>query len=43
MPKEDFVFIALTPRDYENLAINNAEALRWVKEAKWRLDYYRGN
>lgn len=25
---------------YESLAKNNAELLRWVKEASWQLKYY---
>jgi hypothetical protein len=39
--KDDFVFYCVTPKDYEKMARNNGEILRWVKEAKWRLDYYR--
>ena len=43
LPKGDrWVYYAITPREYEVLARNMAELLRWVKEAKWRLDYYRG-
>lgn len=33
----------LTDRGYENLSKNHAEALRWVREAMWRLRYYRGD
>lgn len=39
---EDWVYIALTPRQYENLAKNQAEFLRFTKESLWRLKYYRG-
>ena len=43
LPKGDqWVYYALTPKEYETLARNMAELLRWVKEAKWRLAYYRG-
>lgn len=41
MPEGDFVFFALTAPDYEALSLNQSEALRWVTEAKHRLDYYR--
>lgn len=43
LPREgDYVFFALTPREYENLAMNWAEAIRWATEAAWRLNYYAG-
>ena len=35
-------YYAITPKDYEVLARNMAEMLRYVKEAYWRLQYYRG-
>ncbi len=35
-------YYAITPKSYEVLARNMAEMLRWVKEAHWRLQYYRG-
>lgn len=35
-------YYAITPQEYEILARNMAEMLRWVKEAHWRLQYYRG-
>lgn len=38
----EWVFIGLTPEDYERLSLNQAELLRWITEAKWRLRYYRG-
>ena len=38
----EWVFFALTPKDYENLSRNQADTLRWVTEAHWRLRYYRG-
>lgn len=38
---KDDVFIALTPKEYEELSRNMAEITRWVKEAQWRLDYYQ--
>ncbi len=37
-----WVYYGITPKSYEVLARNMADILRWVKEAKWRLDYYRG-
>ncbi len=37
----DWVFIAMTPRQYEVLALNNSEMLRFICEAMWRLRYYR--
>lgn len=32
----------LDARGYEQLSRNNAEVLRWVGEASWQIDYYRG-
>jgi hypothetical protein len=26
------------PGDYETIALNRADVLRWIKEAKWQLD-----
>jgi hypothetical protein len=37
-----WVYYAITPAEYEILSRNMADILRWVREAKWRLDYYRG-
>lgn len=34
-------WFAVTAAGYEALSSNVAESLRWVREAKWRLDYYR--
>lgn len=31
----------LTPQGYENLSKTQADTLRWVREAKWRLDFYK--
>lgn len=42
VPEGDFVYFGLTPRDYEALSHNQAETLRWVTEARHRLDQYRG-
>lgn len=43
LPQEgDWVYIALTPQNYENLSLINAEVLRWIEEAFWLLKYYRG-
>jgi hypothetical protein len=39
---DEWVYYGITPQQYEILARNMAEILRWVKEAQWRLDYYRG-
>lgn len=36
------MYYGVTPKNYEVLARNMADILRWVKEARWRLDYYRG-
>lgn len=33
----------LDARGYEQLSRNNAEVLRWISEASWQIDYYRGN
>lgn len=35
------VWFALTPQQYENLAKNTAEILRWVTEAEAQLEHYR--
>ena len=35
-------YYVITPEAYEVLARNMADIIRWVKEAQWRLDYYRG-
>ena len=44
LPKESgWVYYGLRPQDYEILARNTAEMLRWIKEANWRLKYYRGD
>lgn len=32
----------ITPQSYENLSMTQADTLRWIREAKWRLNYYRG-
>ena len=32
--------ICLDTGQYENLSLNMAEILRWVREARWRLDWY---
>lgn len=43
LPSDDgWVYYALKVEDYENLARNMADIQRWVKEAMWRLEYYRG-
>ena len=39
---EDWVYFALTSKQYEALARNIADMIRWAREAKWRLRYYRG-
>lgn len=33
--------LALTAAEYEDLALNNAEVLRYVTEVNAQLDYYR--
>ena len=38
---EDGSVFALTPEQYENLSLNTAEILRYVREARSQLDYYR--
>mgnify|MGYP000580646553 CR=1 FL=1 len=42
IPEGEWVYIALTPQQYEVLSQNQAELLRWITEAAWRLKYYRG-
>lgn len=43
LPEGDrWVYYAITPQEYEVLSRNMAEMLRWVREAQWRLEYYRG-
>jgi len=37
----DFVFMAMTPGNYEDLSRNQADLLRWIEEASYQLDYYR--
>lgn len=37
-----WVYYGITPQQYEVMARNMADILRWVKEARWRLDYYSG-
>lgn len=37
LPTGDF---CLDSRGYETMSRNNAEVLRWVTEAKYRLNYY---
>lgn len=41
LPDGPFAFFALRPEDFEALSLNQAEVLRWVAEARHRLDYYR--
>lgn len=41
VPKGNYIFFALSPEDYKDLALIQADTLRWVKEALWRLNYYR--
>lgn len=31
----------LSAKGYEALAKNAAQTMRWIEEAKWRLDHYR--
>ena len=38
-----WVYYGLTVENYEALSRNMAEILRWIKEARWRLDYYRND
>lgn len=35
-------YISLSPKDYENLALTMSDVVRWIKEARWRLKYYKG-
>lgn len=39
--RDDFVFIALTPDDYESLSLNMQEIIRYMKEQKEIILYYR--
>jgi hypothetical protein len=34
------VLYAVTPKGYETLSRNEADVLRWIKEAMFRLRYY---
>lgn len=34
----NWVYFALTPDDYEKLSLTQADILRWVKEAYWRIE-----
>jgi hypothetical protein len=38
----DFVFFALTPKDYENLSLNISDILRYQKSLKAIIRYYEG-
>ena len=38
--EDGLVYFALTPGDYEKLALNMAEMLRWNQEMRWHLRYY---
>jgi hypothetical protein len=40
--EKDEAYIALSPKDYEELALSMSDIVRWVKEARWRLNYYKG-
>ena len=39
---EGEAYFALSPKDYEELALTMADIIRWIKEAGWRLNYYKG-
>jgi hypothetical protein len=41
-PNPAAVYFALTPEQYERLALNMSRIKRWMEEAAWRLKYYRG-
>jgi hypothetical protein len=41
LPAGDFVIFGMDADSYENLSLNTADILRWVTEAKVRLDTYR--
>lgn len=41
VPKNDeWVYFALDPKNYENLALTQADITRWIQEAMWRLNKY---
>ena len=40
---DDFIFIALTPKHYENLSLNMQEIIRYIREQKEIIIYYREN
>lgn len=40
---DDWVYFGVDPQNYENLARNQADQLRYIREADWRLKYYRGD
>ena len=37
-----WVYYGITPEAYETMSRNTAELLRWIQEADWRLQYYKG-
>lgn len=41
LPEGDFVIFGMDANSYENLSSNMADILRWVTEAKVRLNTYR--
>lgn len=38
---DDWTLVALSPKQYEALTRNDAEIIRWMKEAMFQLLYYR--
>lgn len=39
---DDWVFLGITPKAYEDTAKNTAEIDRFIKVARWLFKYYRG-
>ena len=37
---KDWVLFCISPEDYQDLSFNQADTLRWIKEAFWRLEFY---
>ena len=41
LPEDEFVFYAVTPEQYENMARNQKEIERWIAQAADQIRYYQ--
>lgn len=41
VPEGEFQVFAISAQDYENLSLNFADAIRWIREARGTLEIYR--